>query len=878
MTYQGSPGEQDFSSWLNRLFGPRPLPTTPEAQQREWAIVQHGLAPQNRGGGTLGGIGNAAASIAGALAGRSALDRINQGQMGGLGGAAANIPALGDFDTTPPAAAPQPPAVRPMQPQQRPAIAPGTATPAAGGQGGAGQGPFPGSAPSSAADLSARLETGKSDWREGIKSISPDAGGSLSYGNYGLNSLSGNSLWDFQREYGEGLGLTAAPNTPQFRAQWQTLVSTPEGQQKARAAEVDWYNRFIKARVPGRMAAAGIPTNLASDPRVLTYFSDRAIQMGPERVVQHEDRVQRAVAASDGDPEKFLAAMSAQDKASVERDFGKFLGGFSDPERRARAKQGLLNRIDWRHEGSLGSPLSPDAPQVAASPELAPPTETDEWRKKWMTGGVDTSTFGGPTTTAAPGATMRQTPGVMAEGVRPEAIEAALGEVRQGPRPPMPPMPPMQSPVPSPQGAMVSAIGGGRAAPQAAPAPTAPAALTGGQPGPVGDFIPPTKGLPPLPKDEQIRALWGSGQPGAKEFAEKLYLQKQMMLQPQQVTNPYTGEVYIGNQYTGYHKSPMPALPHIEKDPLKVAGVETVQRSMYTRGPDGRVYTTPVPSAGAAGAAGAAAGGEGSPEGGMRPLPSTVEGMADWAKDYNAERKSAEVTASKSAEAIFKPVAEAIDAGGKARSVIESLDIMADAYNAGGKNISGGPLGEYVLTAKGAIAQMFGIEPKGLTASNIINKTATQMAGKLTRELSARPALVEFTTYLKNTPGIMMNNQAAKYMISLLRQQEVAKEELGKLAMDVGSKNPRQWSEIKKKYYDEHPIVSPFTGAPLKTSAQAIAEINGAAKGKVDQAAPQDNRPGSKTNPIPVKSLAEAKKLSSGTYITLPDGTPGQVP
>lgn len=817
MTYQGSPGEQDFSSWLNRLFGPRPLPTTPEAQQREWAIVQHGLAPQNRGGGTLGGIGNAAASIAGALAGRSALDRINQGQMGGLGGAAANIPALGDFDTTPPAAAPQPPAVRPMQPQQRPAMAPGTATPAAGGQGVAGQGPFPGSEPSSAADNPALA--GHPDLVPAVEFIKEKEG------------FTPVAKWD-NKQYSGGYGTKARPGQNFTKEEAESsLIDT------AKSIEDFMYNKLKVPLSPTQRAALiSFGYNLGTGEGGLS-------DLMPDI---NSGNIERA----------------AQRMLSYNRAGGKVLAGLT--QRRAEEAAMLLGK----------------APQVAASPELAPPTETDEWRKKWMTGGVDTSTFGGPTTTAAPGATMRQTPGVMAESARPEAIEAALGEVRQGPRPPMgamPPIPSMQPPAPSPQDAMVSAIGGGRAAPQAAPAPTAPAALAGGQPGPVGDFIPPTKGLPPLPKDEQIRALWGSGQPGAKEFAEKLYLQKQMMLQPQQVTNPYTGEVYIGNQYTGYHKSPMPALPHIEKDPLKVAGVETVQRSMYTRGPDGRVYTTPVPSVGAAGTAGAASG-EGSPEGGMRPLPSTVEGMADWAKDYNAERKSAEVTAGKAAEAIFKPVAEAIDAGGKARSVIESLDIMADAYNAGGKNINGGPLGEYVLTAKGAIAQIFGIEPKGLTASNIINKTATQMAGKLTRELSARPALVEFTTYLKNTPGIMMNNQAAKYMISLLRQQEVAKEELGKLAMDVGSKNPRQWSEIKKKYYEEHPIISPFTGAPLKTSAQAIEEINGAAKGKVAQAAPQDDRPGSRTNPIPVKSLAEAKKLSSGTFITLPDGTPGQVP
>ncbi len=196
--------------------------------------------------------------------------------------------------------------------------------------------------------ISGRLETGTSDPLKGIGTIAHDSAGSHSYGNFGLNSLPGSSAWHFKRDYGEALGLTADPGTPAFDAQWRNVAAN--NPQALRQAELDWYNKNIGANVTGSLENVGVPREIASDPRVQSYFGDRMIQQGAYSTVNHANRIRGAYESSGGDPVKFLQTVSALDKdpSNLSRDFRTALstGVYSE-----RANN---NRVDGRLSAALG--------------------------------------------------------------------------------------------------------------------------------------------------------------------------------------------------------------------------------------------------------------------------------------------------------------------------------------------------------------------------------------------------------------------------------------------------------------------------------------------------------------------------------------------
>lgn len=235
-----------------------------------------------------------------------------------------------------------------------------------------------------AAAVSAAGETGVPSFdKQG--QISPDTGGSKSYGVFGLNTWgkdpNATSAGKFAATYGKDLGFTAPVGSPEFDAQWQAAAANnPEG---LKAAQLDWHQKNIVGNVASALAKAGVPAEVAADPRVQSYFADRMVQQGAGSTVNHAPRISSAFAGSNNDPGAFLARMSAADKAALPQDFRTYL---SENPNNVR---GLQNRVDKRQnlsmgmEGgnapvrvaSLGGMPQGDSPAPAAQPPVAQPVQ-----------------------------------------------------------------------------------------------------------------------------------------------------------------------------------------------------------------------------------------------------------------------------------------------------------------------------------------------------------------------------------------------------------------------------------------------------------------------------------------------------------------------
>jgi hypothetical protein len=227
-----------------------------------------------------------------------------------------------------------------------------------------GEPPFPSSSPTAAASrhfssISGSLETGQTDPLKGVSNISPDTNNSKSYGNYGLNSQSGASAWQFRDQYGSELGLTANPGTSEFDRQWKNAAA--QDPEKLVAMENDWWHKNISEPVMTHMEKAGVPEVIAADPRVQAYMADREVQQGPGSTQNHTSRIQQAVDAADGDPEKFIHNMSDLDKKNIKNDFRTYLS--QNPDNSA----GLENRVTNREALALGQ--SPDTDLAGRKPE-----------------------------------------------------------------------------------------------------------------------------------------------------------------------------------------------------------------------------------------------------------------------------------------------------------------------------------------------------------------------------------------------------------------------------------------------------------------------------------------------------------------------------
>jgi hypothetical protein len=441
------------------------------------------------------------------------------------------------------------------------------------------------------------------------------------------------------------------------------------------------------------------------------------------------------------------------------------------------------------------------------------------------------------------------------------------------PAPQMPSGPAQQMPS-GPAQQMMLGGGGVTMPPAGSGSPSGPAVPPGVQPRGIQSM------MPPLPSDEQIRAMYYRGAMAGDEHlkmqAQQLYEQKRQSLQPQIMATP-TGHQIAFNPYQGAQDIGVPTKPVMEKFNTKVTGVGEFERpAAYSIDQNGTPFLQRIPIAGP----GQAPGQAGAPPAPMRPTPTssgyTPMGMSAvtpaaaasgglgmnigpggaptsnsqlfgeqagpsaagtmpdldkasipelqaWGARREAEQKGLD-TAS---ETVWKSRAElhgaAISALKTIPSEMQQLAILQDAYKQ--PHIPGGPLAEAWSSGRALIKEVFG--PKAadeVPASQVIEKTNTALSFKVAGELTSRPALIEVLAAMRANPGLKMTDQSSLYLINLMQQQKAQELQLGHMANEAD--NPREFISARSRFYQEHPLLSPFTGKPLQTAADFKADLD----------------------------------------------------
>lgn len=186
---------------------------------------------------------------------------------------------------------------------------------------------------------------GRSINMRSLGQISHDTNGSKSYGFMGLNSASGSAA-DFVREYGARFGLRARPGTAAFDAQWHAAAM--DQTDAFRDAQLSYFQEHHVAPVASELTKLGIPAAVANDPRVVSYFADRHVQMD---AIGLNSAATAAWREAGGDPAQFLRNMNRIDGTpeNLQRNFGSAIAsGVYGPE-------GHANRLAKRLSGALSA-------------------------------------------------------------------------------------------------------------------------------------------------------------------------------------------------------------------------------------------------------------------------------------------------------------------------------------------------------------------------------------------------------------------------------------------------------------------------------------------------------------------------------------------
>lgn len=205
-----------------------------------------------------------------------------------------------------------------------------------------------------------------------LGNISPDKGGSRSYGFMGLNSGSGSAA-AFQRQYGAQFGLTAEPGTPQFDAQWKAAAANKTD--AFRSAQLQYFSSNVQPNVGASLVRRGIPAQTVADPRVQTYFADRAVQMDTLGL----DGAKEAWANARGDVPAFLRNMNAID-ARPENLASNFRSTLATG---VYSERGHATRLATRLNGALAAGGAGQGAQAATADLNLSPQEQSAYRSAY---------------------------------------------------------------------------------------------------------------------------------------------------------------------------------------------------------------------------------------------------------------------------------------------------------------------------------------------------------------------------------------------------------------------------------------------------------------------------------------------------------------
>lgn len=129
--------------------------------------------------------------------------------------------------------------------------------------------------------IAAQSESGGNPW-----AVSPDRGGSTSYGRYQFNTLPGNSMWQFLgylQHSNPGLyqalgGGAVQPGTPAFNRAWEAASKSSPGGQMADAQNTFFKQQFVEPAL-SRLKGSGMDA-FAQNPAFIQMLASTAAQHG----------------------------------------------------------------------------------------------------------------------------------------------------------------------------------------------------------------------------------------------------------------------------------------------------------------------------------------------------------------------------------------------------------------------------------------------------------------------------------------------------------------------------------------------------------------------------------------------------------------------
>jgi hypothetical protein len=217
----------------------------------------------------------------------------------------------------------------------------------------------------------------------------------------------------------------------------------------------------------------------------------------------------------------------------------------------------------------------------------------------------------------------------------------------------------------------------------------------------------------------------------------------------------------------------------------------------------------------------------------MPPMPGPNANIQDWgawqantAAAKAAAISTAQTSAEESVKGREKLIDADIDAGNKSYDLRNTLGFMKDAYENGGDNMNGGPWGQALLQGKQFLNEM-GLEgdwTKGLQPSEIANKLNFALSSQMVREITSRGTQMEILLGMKNNPGLLMSNKGAEYMLNILDQTAAQKQQWGQIASQYDPSD-KGYLQAKQRFFETHPLVSPFTGKPLNSAKDVNADF-----------------------------------------------------
>jgi len=182
-------------------------------------------------------------------------------------------------------------------------------------------------------------ETGQGNFNNKLDQIVlDDTGNTHSYGHFGLNGETAQQFWDINKD----LGLKGVPNSVEADESWKDISSSMS--EELILAEIKWYNSYVIAPVIKYLKERGKDESVYSDPRIVAYLSDVAIQEGPPLMRSLVNKVEEPGIFSRLIGDSYLEKLAEYQGSDVylKKRFRTYLKEHPD------ALDGLKNRVKTR--------------------------------------------------------------------------------------------------------------------------------------------------------------------------------------------------------------------------------------------------------------------------------------------------------------------------------------------------------------------------------------------------------------------------------------------------------------------------------------------------------------------------------------------------